>query len=521
MQQPGVLARRDTGPSTAATVRAGNPSRLATAVVFVLALVLRLGVILRKGGIHGIIGYDCGVYFAGADALLHGRLPYRDFTMVHPPAITLALVPFAALTRVTTDWHAFIVATLAFCLLGAVNAVLVALLCRRLGIALRGAVLAGLFYAVWFGAISAEFQVKLEPLANFLLLLGLLALLRDQRSPGRWSALLAGAVIGLPMAVKIWWVVPVVLILGWHGLCRRSPRAVVHAALGAAASVTVVCLPFFLADPSGMWQEVVTGQLGRRRKVPVLDRLAQLSTVPEFAKHLDAGQVQLVALLFLVLGAAVFAFAWLGSRRARFVVVLTLAQLVVVLAAPSWFEYYSDYLAVGLAVCIGAAAVAVRPERLAGTPAVALTAAVLVVTCLVTVTGARAIPSYAGAGALTRAVRHERCVMSDNPTVLLRLDALSRGLAAGCPNAIDVTGRRMGPDRPAALRRAHRTWVDALTTYLDSGDAAVLGRNHDKRLLAARLRRHGVLAAADGHVVYRGTGSAEHSQRQLRARLRW
>ena len=488
-------------------------------VVFVLALVFRLGVILRKGGIHGIIGYDCGVYFAGADALLHGRLPYRDFTMVHPPCITVTLLPFAALTRVMTDWHAFIVADLAFCVLGAVNAVLVVLLCRRLRLPRRGAVLAGLFYAVWFGAISAEFDVKLEPLANFLLLLGLLALLRDQRRPGRWSALLAGAVIGLPMAVKIWWVVPVILLLGWHGLCRRSVRAAVHAALGAAASVTVVCLPFFLADPSGMWQSVVTGQLGRRRKVPVLDRLAQLSTVPEFAKHLDAGQLQLAALVFLVLGAAVLAFAWLGNRRVRFLVVVTLAQLIVVLEAPSWFEYYSDYLAVGLAVSVGAAAAAVRRERMASTPAAALTTGVLVIACLVTVTGARAIKPYAGAARLTRAVRQDRCVMSDSATMLLRLDTLTRGLAAGCPNWIDVTGRRMGPDRPALLKAEHRTWRGALVTYLGSGDAAVLAPHYDRRGLAAVLRTRGVIAAAGGNVVYRGAQPADPSQRRLRARL--
>src|SRR5579875_2720323 len=192
MRPPGLLTATSGPDVRKKPATSGAWSRrslqIATGVVFLVALFFRLAVILRKGGIHGIIGYDCGVYFAGADALLHGRLPYRDFTMVHPPGITLTLTPFAALTHVMTDWHAFIVAILAFCVLGAVNAVLVVLLCRRLGIAGRGAVIAGLFYAGWYGAVSAEFDVKLEPLSNFLLLLGLLALLRDQRRATRWSA---------------------------------------------------------------------------------------------------------------------------------------------------------------------------------------------------------------------------------------------------------------------------------------------------------------------------------------------
>lgn len=512
MQQPGLLLERSTA-AVERPQRAGHEAHqrrlfvVATALVFLVGLVARLGVILRKGGIHGIIGYDTGVYFSGSDALLHGRLPYRDFTMVHPPGITLAVTPFAALTNIMSDWSAFIVANVAFCIMGAANAVLVVVVSRRLGIARRGAVCAGLFYAAWFGSVSAEFDVKLEPLSNLLLLLGLLALLRDQRRPTRWSALLAGAVIGLPLTVKIWWVVPVLLIIGWHGVCRRSVRAGLQTLLGAAASVTVVCLPFFLADPSGMWRSVVTGQLGRPDTVPVLARLAQLSTVPEMLQHVTTRQEHLAALVFVVLLCATVAFAWRGSRRARFLAAVVLVQLGVLLVAPSWFEYYSDYLAVGLAVTVGAAAVAVRREHLARTPAVALTAGVLVVTSLVTVTGVHAIRPYGGATELTRAVRTEKCVMSNNPTVLLRLNALSRGFAAGCPNWIDVSGRKMSPDAPAALRARHTTWHQVLLQYLRSGNAIALWKPNGSntiKIVSNQLAKGGIVARAGGHVIYVG-----------------
>jgi len=464
--------------------------RAAGAVTFVVALAARLGVILRAGGIHGIIGYDCGVYFAGADALIHGRLPYRDFTMVHPPGITLALAPFAALTNVMTDWHAFIVATVAFCVLGGVNAVLVLTVCRRLGVGMTGATVAALFYAAWFGSVSGEFEVKLEPLANLFLLCGLLMVLNAR---GRRATVLAGVVLGLTMTVKIWWVVPVALLVVWYGHRRRSVRAGLDLGAGALAAVVVVCLPFFLADPSGMASSIVTDQLGRPRTASTTSRLFGLSTVRELSRHLSADTRTLASLVFAALVVAVVVLAWRGAAAARVLIVMTVAQLIVLVLAPSWFEYYSDYVAVSLSVTVGAAVASVR--RTWRVPGFAMAAGALALTAAVTVAGTAAIRPYAGAAQLTSAVRGERCVMTNVTTLLIRLDALTRGLEDGCPNWIDVSGRRYGPDRPAALRADHTTWAAVLDRYLHSGDAIVLWHHRE-------AGRGTVLARAGGHTVY-------------------
>ena len=40
-------------------------------------------------------GYDDGVHYAAAASLIHGRLPYRDFLFLQPPAMVLAASPFA------------------------------------------------------------------------------------------------------------------------------------------------------------------------------------------------------------------------------------------------------------------------------------------------------------------------------------------------------------------------------------------------------------------------------------------
>ena len=59
------------------------------AVVAVVAFTARVGVVLRGEGFHALAGYDQGVYYAAADAFVHGRLPYVGFLLLHPPGIVL------------------------------------------------------------------------------------------------------------------------------------------------------------------------------------------------------------------------------------------------------------------------------------------------------------------------------------------------------------------------------------------------------------------------------------------------
>ena len=42
------------------------------------AFAIRAIPVLTGGGLQGLHGYDDGVYFGGATALVHGALPYRD-----------------------------------------------------------------------------------------------------------------------------------------------------------------------------------------------------------------------------------------------------------------------------------------------------------------------------------------------------------------------------------------------------------------------------------------------------------
>ncbi|WP_375484904.1 hypothetical protein [uncultured Jatrophihabitans sp.] len=493
-----------------------------------MAVAARLAVILRHGGLDGNFGYDAGVYFAGSDSFVHGRLPYRDFVLIHPPALMLLLSPFALLTHVVTDETVFTTTVVAFTVLGGVNAVLVMRVVRGLGLGLRAATAAGLFYALWFGAIGSEYLIKPEPAGNLFLLLALLATLRARRDgPLHWP-LLTGVALGTMMSVKIWWVVPAAGVLLWFARRTRSGRQVAAAAGGVVLAGLLVDGPFFVDSPHAMWSSVIEDQTSRGAisRSP-WTRLSDLSSVPRLTGALSHSTAELVSVGLLV------ALAWLVRRAwdvpaARPVAALLVAQLVVLLLAPSWFPYYADYIAVAAAVTVGAAA---HPHRTAPGPQTAaretrrllrpvaagwlFTLAVAAVSIPALVDGRDAVPPFTGAAALTRATAHVRCVMSDSPMGQIEIDALSRSLADGCRNWVDVTGRTYGPDRASVPRVANRRWQRDLTAYLRSGGAVLIVRQHGTGIAPQTRRaiaRDGTLARAGGHRVYlvrhRSTGPA-------------
>ena len=487
-------------------------------VVFAAAVAARLGVVLASGGFGGNYGYDAGVYYAAGDALVHGWVPYRDFVLLHPPGLMLVLAPFGWLGSLTSDHAGFVTASLAFSALGAVNAVLVVRVARRMGVASWPALFGGGFYALWYGAIRAEYLPRLETLGNFLLLAGLLALLAAADSRRGWLAVAGGFGLGAAASVKIWWVVPMLLVLAWQlSRDRRWPRLALPAA-GAAGALVLINVPFLLLSHGQMWQMVVVQQLGRARdRNSVAARLFQLSGVNYLSPHLPRPAE--LALLAVAAVAAV-AVCWLAWRTplARLAVVLALVQVALLLAAPSWFSFYTDYAAPAAALTLAAGTGALSPRRAAAGPGrldraarygwvpVALAA---LETVLLVVTGRSNVVAPFPRAALARAVADTRCLMSDSAMAQIQLNTLSRGLAHGCQNWVDVTGKTYGPDKaasPGIPRRANAKWQADLRAYLLSGDAVIVIRPTGTGLspaTAAAIRQGGVLVAVGGHAVYR------------------
>jgi hypothetical protein len=456
---------------------------------------------LRHGGLVSSDQYDDGVYYAAADAFVHGRLPYRDFLFLQPPAVLLALAPFAWFGSVTTDVLGMVTARLAFMAIGALNAALVMLLARRFG---RGAaIVAGFGYAVFEPAVYSERSTTLEPLGTLALLLALL-LMRSARGSGPF---LAGLAAGAAAAVKIWYVVPLAVLVAFQ------PRGRLRMAAGAATGAGGVLLPFFLADPAAMWRQVVLDQLGRPWSLRwrFNRRLGAIVGAPALHLHglawLTQGRIAMVLLAAgLVLGVAACTV-----RGARVFPALTLAGAVVLLASPTFFPHYSVLIAAPglLTVGIGAARLGTRVRarwlRAAG---LGILLAALVVVNLYGDTRrvSREIPYQV----LTPAAARVRgCITADDPVLLAAMNVLSRDLARGCTVWPDVTGYTFdrdtlivrGDDMP---RIANPQWQRDALAYLRSGDAFIRDRRATGLSPATRalLDHTPVLAGSRGFVLH-------------------
>jgi alpha-1,2-mannosyltransferase len=486
--------------------------RIVLGAVSVLALAVRLGIVaLSRGGPSGNFGYDPGVYYAAADALTHGRLPYRDFLLLHPPALMLALTPFAMLGRLTTDHIGFMTANTAFAGLGAVNAALVAHVGRRFGLSLGAALIGGLFYAVWYSAASPEMTTRLEPLGTVAFLFGLVAL--TTREPSRRAPfLLAGLAFGTAVSVKIWWSIPLLVALAWVVHARSTRRQALPFIGGVAAAFAVLDLPFFAAAPGTMWRMVVADQLGRHSSntAPLsrLDNFLSLRAAVPGLPH--AAELTAVAAA-IVIGLALTVAAW-QVATARLVVLVAVSQVLVLLVSPTYFNYYSGYATAALSLVLAAGAHRVGRRRIT-----AQIGRVLAVGSLVGAATLSAVTLFARpvtivapfpGSQLADAVRHVRCVMADSPMALIALNDLSRDLANQCPNWVDVSGRTYDVDAPvgrSASRTGNVRWQNDLRRYLLSGDATIMIRSSTGYSAATKqdIERLPVLAHAGGYTIYR------------------
>ncbi len=491
----------------------------------VLALVVRWHLVGGAVGVRGYHGYDDGVYFSAAVAFVHGRMPYRDFLLLHPPGVVLALAPFAALTRWTSDPVALATARVAFMVVGAVSTVLVARLALRWGTA--AAVVAGTLYAVSSAAARGERLTLLEPLGTLTLLAGVCLLLRA-RAPGasRWWLYAGGAVLGLGPVVKIWNVVPVLVVLAWQAWTQGA-RPALRAGCSGVVSALLVLLPFAVAAPGALVRLVLLAQLGRPRTSTALaERLEGITGVgtalsPQPATTRSA----LTVVVCVAVGVAAVA-AWRG-RRGRLWVALLGAQVAVLLASPSFYVNYAAYSAAAAVLVVAAGVSLVPTARVAWAGPRAWAAALTVAALGLPTAALRPPPPETLAVAQVRGVLPEQgCVRADSPGVLAVLDVLSRDEDRGCATRVDVSGQTyvLGDrdDRGRPVPRSRNTrWQDDAVAYLTSGAAAVLVRatgngfddatveRLDRRSTVVRLRGARVLLSLDAVPPHRSAAREE------------
>ncbi|HKR71503.1 MAG TPA: phospholipid carrier-dependent glycosyltransferase, partial [Streptosporangiaceae bacterium] len=234
-------------PGSSATARArllGWPlPQTLTAIITtatLLAIGLRLYDLSRPGFLFGINEYDEGTDFGSAIRLVHGAMPYRDFIMVHPPGITLLMLPVALATRVIGTDSGLAAARVATELASAAAVPLAGLLTRHRGV-FATLVTCGVL-AIFPNSILAARTVLLEPWLVLFCLLAALALFDGDKLTGSTRRLLLGGVLfGFAGAVKVWAILPVVVILV---LTARRPRRAAAYASGVALGFCAPVLPF-------------------------------------------------------------------------------------------------------------------------------------------------------------------------------------------------------------------------------------------------------------------------------------
>jgi alpha-1,2-mannosyltransferase len=509
LENPVLASARPPGESTdgrAAVAPTGGRRRILLVVLLtaigLVAFLLRLAIMVRGGGLHGLGSYDDGVYYAAADALVHGRLPYRDFLLIQPPLITVVTAPFAALGTVVSDPVGFQIARLAFMGIGAANAVLCGAILRRFG--WSAVVVGGFGYAVFHPAVFAERSVLLEPLGTFGVLLAILLLQRAATHPR--VAILAGVAGGLAVGAKIWYIVPTLVLV------LMAPKVRLRYLIGVAIGGCAIYLPFLAAAPQRMVQEVVLNQLGRGGSTTTssLHRIMMILGV-----HSTGGVPPAVIAPILALLATAAVLAALATRSARTFGVLAIATLLVLLLSPSWFVHYTALTAPPLALCLGigsARLAAVLPGRWLR---VALTTVVVLGVVVANEANDRThVGVRPPAGLTAAAAAVPGCITADDPGTLIELNVLSRDLRdRTCAVWPDVTGWTYDPKdltRTAAgglqKRKLNARWQHDITTFLESGDATIRTRGGTGYSAASkRIIDSGAVLFRDGRFVIHAT----------------
>lgn len=455
-----------------------SSSVLLYAGVGALAFVVRLVPLLIGGGLHSYGRYDDGVYYAAADALTFGRVPYRDFVLLHPPGLPLVLTPFAALGRLTTDGTGMAVGRLFFMGVGAANAVLVTVLARRWN--LRTAIAAGVLYACWYPAVYSEQATILEPLGTTAVLVALLLLLKRKQPPTMVAELVAGTVLGLSASLKIWYVAPWAFFVLWQ-LIERRPAAAFRLAAAGSVALSVVLLPFAILARARMFNMVVRDQL--LRPPAAREGIGRLTSIFE-VRELGAGtgRVATAATLLIIALLVALAAVCLRDRAGRVLVGLLAVTLLVLLASPPYFRHYAA-LSAAPAVLVFAVGIGMLPRgpRVGASGTSAFVAFLVLALAsgvrIVTIPEGQAFPAATFAAAAPPG-----CVMSDEPTALIEMNRLSSDLREGCALPVDVTGitydslHRTGLDGKELPRDQNTAWHQYLYSYLVSGGSFVIAR---------------------------------------------
>ncbi|HEU0242422.1 MAG TPA: hypothetical protein VFQ75_00860 [Candidatus Limnocylindrales bacterium] len=453
-----------------------------------LAFAIRFVGLAFNGGLDSRINLDDGTYFAGAIAFVNGRIPYRDFSLLHPPGLLYVMTPFAQIGTMTTEVTGLVLARLAFMVLGAVNTALVGLVGAR--VSRTTGLAAAALYAVWVLTIAGERSTLLIAPQVTAMLVALLALTgRPAAELTTRRVAVAGIAIGVTGAVQIWAAIPAIVILGWLVLQTRarSAQAVRVAAtfvLTGAATAALLLVPMLVVAGPRMLQMILFAQATRihgltTNPVSRLRYIEGMDSIP-LGIHVPGAAV---ALLAAAATGLVLYVAW-KVPAVRLWAAIAASQVAVILVMPLFLSHYRGWPAPLMALCLGAVAAygierLPAPRRMLGVAAYAVVLVLLATTSLITPGGHR-LPLLAELSDQSTA----RCVISDEGYVAIRTNTLVRSLQNGCrvvPNPRSYAQLYNALDEgPSLAKTKQDDYQQGSIEYFTSADVVLLSQlRHD------------------------------------------
>jgi len=340
-------------------VRWTRPAPVTAAIVIMtaLGLALRLYQLSRPDYLIGVTEYDDGTDFGSAVLLIHGDLPYRDFIMVQPPGITLLMAPVALVTKgIGTAWGMG-VGRILTALAGAAAVAMGGLLVRHRGL-LAVIATCGIL-AVYPAAVQAAHTVLLEPWLVLFCLAGMLAVFDRDRLASTRRLVWGGVAFGFAGSIKVWAILPVLVILVLI-LAARQPRRAAAYAAGVVAGFAVPVLPFAALAPGTFYRSVIVAQLVRvdSVRIPIGYRLHEMTGLTDVTGLTSTLALSLISLLIvaLIVGCSVAASRLTGERPPlleQFALAATALTVIAFLWPADFYYHYAGFLAPFLAPAVG------------------------------------------------------------------------------------------------------------------------------------------------------------------------
>ena len=440
----------------------GTPGvRAAIISTSLIALALRLWILFTPG-LMSVTQYDDGPYFGSAVRLIHGVLPYRDYAFVQPPGITELMSPAALESYLGGTAWALVIARFLCVFAGTAAVVLAGFLVRHRGA--LAVLLTGGIIAIYPPAAASARTVLLEPWLVLFCLAGAVAVFDGDRPTTRTRRLLWGGVaFGFGGAIKVWAIVPVLVIIV---LCLPHVRRAAVFAGGVAAGFLIPVLPFVIAAPGRFYDDVVVAQLARiGTRTAAWKRFNSMLGTP---KVLSPTTVVVLAITVVVVVIVAQIAASMVTRRPPAPLDwFALVSAALIVAMFLWPPYYAShyaaflgpFLALSLALPVARLAEGLASRRATGgqpaaqdqpaAPAATpwLARAGLIVLGLAVLAGAaaqaappsRSMARFDVPSVTLRLIPKGSCVLTDSAAYLLIADRFTSDVP-GCSQMVDSLG---------------------------------------------------------------------------------